>query len=527
MTLLPRPFRQLPPAVSRPVDPVGQARFLTVVFLALGIALAPAVATASPLLELAGDTLSEGGLQPRTVPGGAAAAYFNPALLIDSPSTLALGFIVLDQGIGITLAGRPGPEFAVPEGLENAGHADGSRFDNYAIATNLLQNGREKTAIQEAFVARPRQAAGTGHETLTYAGVGLNVHLFDDHLAIGFHGIVPAGEFTKMKAFFNDEREQYFSNSLHPELYSDRMTAISIALGAGVKILDELSLGAGATIALKTNVVAAAYVVDTGALDQLLLDLDAPVNIGVSPHFGASYRPVEPLRLSATAHAPKQVELSSGFTFLLANGIEQASGLTFVLDYMPWQFGLGTAFTPLDQPANEVTLAGSLLYSCWSTYVDRHGDEPSEAYAWSDTLSPVLGVRWRWYRLVTSADASFTPTPVPEQTGRTNYVDNDRVSGGLGVKYGWELWGTEITVGTQLQAHHLLVRRHTKLPTPTSPDGRNIAPDLVKDEVPDDAQLSGQPVAGIEGLQTNNPGWPGFESQGWILGGSLYLGVSW
>lgn len=501
--------------------------FFSVLLLGLGIALEPAPAFASPLLELAGDTLSEGGLQARTVPGGAAAAYFNPSLLIDSPATLAFGFVVLGQGIGITLAGRPGPEFAVPENLENAGHADGSRFDNYAIATNLLQNGREKSATQEAFAARPRQAAGTGHQDFTYVGIGLNVHLFEDHLAIGFHGIVPTGEFTRMAAFFNDEREQYFSNSLHPELYSDRMTALSMALGAGVKIIENLSLGAGATIALKTNVVAPTYVVDTGALDEILIDLNAPVNIGVSPHFGVSYRPIDPLRLSATAHAPKQVELGTNFTFLLANGIEQASGLTFVLDYMPWQFGLGTAYTPLDSPANQVTLAGSLLYSCWSSYVDRHGDEPSEAYAWSDTLSPALGARWRWYRLTTSVDASFTPTPVPEQTGRTNYVDNDRVSGGLGAKYGWDLWDTELTVGAQLQAHHLLVRRHTKLPTPTSPDGENIAPDLVKDEVPDDAQLSGQPVEGIEGLQTNNPGWPGFESKGWILGGSLYLGVSW
>jgi hypothetical protein len=74
--------------------------------------------------------------------------------------------------------------------------------------------------------------------------------------------------------------------------------------------------------------------------------------------------------------------------------------------------------------------------------------------------------------------------------------------------------------------HSLLSRRQTKIPTPTRPDGDNLAPELVWDEVPDDAQISGEPLDGAEGLQTNNPGWPGFESGGWLLGTSVFLKVS-
>jgi hypothetical protein len=44
------------------------------------------------------------------------------------------------------------------------------------------------------------------------------------------------------------------------------------------------------------------------------------------------------------------------------------------------------------------------------------------------------------------------------------------------------------------------------------------------DELPDDAvDARGDPFPGAAGLQTNNPGWPGFGSDGWILGGSLTL----
>ena len=48
----------------------------------------------------------------------------------------------------------------------------------------------------------------------------------------------------------------------------------------------------------------------------------------------------------------------------------------------------------------------------------------------------------------------------------------------------------------------------------------------MKDELPDDAQVSGEPLEGAEDLQTNNTGWPGFGSEGWVLAAALYLRVS-
>lgn len=486
----------------------------------------PRDAHASPLQELVGDTGSTAGLQARTVAGGSGAAYFNPALLGDTPEGLTLGVFALNQRIGIELAGRPGTPYAIPEGIENLTHATGERFDNYPIATNYLQFGRAKTARNAAFLARPRQGAGSGHDTRTYETVGIVVKLFDDFLSLGFHALIPNGEFTKMRAFFNDEREQYFSNSLHPELYSDRMTALTIALGAGIKLTDRLSIGAGATFALAASVGAGAYVADTGNLGKIQLDIDAGVNIGIAPHFGLKYDPTKRLRLSVTAHSPQRVELGADFKFLLANGIEQSSGLKFVLDYTPWQIGVGAAYELIRDDAQSLILAGSLLYAAWSAYVDRHGDRPSPAYAWADTVAPVVGFHYRLGRLSGALDLTYAPTPVPAQTGRTNYVDNDRVAATLGVQYRLPLFGTTVTAGAQAQVHRLVPRFQAKLATPTRPDGAIVAPERVKDELPDDAHKSGEPVPGAEGLQTNNPGWPGFGSGGWILGAALYLSVA-
>jgi hypothetical protein len=483
----------------------------------------PRIARASPPFDLMGDVGSSGGLQARTVAGGSGAAYFNPALLTEAPAGVTLGFMVLNQRIGIELDGRPGTEFAIPEGLENAGHADASRFDNYAVPTNWLQFGRMKTSRNEAFVARPRQAAGSGHETKTYEVFGLIVKFFDDHLALGMHAMIPNGEFTKLRAFFNDEREQYFSNSLQPELYADRMTALSVALGLGVKLTDRLSLGAGTTFALAASVVAPTYVVDTGNLGKILIDMNAGVNIGISPHFGLTYRIGDRLHLSASVHTPQRVELGTAFTFLLGNGIEQSSGVTFVLDYTPWQVGAGATYDLVQTQATTFTLAATAMYASWSDYEDRHGTKPTPSYAWSDTVSPSFGLRLRLQRVTTLLDATYVPTPVPLQTGRTNYVDNDRIAGTLGAEYEFPVMKTNLKLGLQLQLHRLLPRYQRKLPTPTRPDGTIVNPELVKDELPDDAQLSGNPIAAAQGLQTNNPGWPGFASGGFILGGSIYL----
>ena len=59
-------------------------------------------------------------------------------------------------------------------------------------------------------------------------------------------------------------------------------------------------------------------------------------------------------------------------------------------------------------------------------------------------------------------------------------------------------------------------------------DRANIKDDaLLVDEVPDGSVFSttGKNVPGSAGLQTNNPGWPGFSSAGWVWGGGITVEV--
>ncbi|MFM2415849.1 MAG: hypothetical protein RL385_572 [Pseudomonadota bacterium] len=488
------------------------------------ILLSPEHGAASPLLELAGGATGTGGLDGRSVSGGSSAAYFNPALLDDAPQGLTLGAVLVDSSITIHGLSRSASA-DVPNKLGNAYHADQSRWDSYPLGTDALQNGVPSDGLRSALPARPRLGAGSGQQTITYEAIGLVVRLFRQRLTLGYHGLIPNAGFTQLRGFYVDEREQFFSNSLHPELYSDRLLSLAMAMAGAVRITDTLVVGVGTTLSMMANVNAPVYVVDAGRLQDVMLNTRAKVNMGLAPHLGVAYRPHKRLRLTATVHAPQRVEFNVKFKFLLATGVEQSSGVRFVHDYMPWQVGLGGSLDVLQRPSDTITLHGSALYGRWSQYIDRHGERPSAAYPFSDTMTIAAGARYCRGPLSLGITTQYKPTPVPAQTGRSNYVDNDRVGASLSVEYGFTLWDTAARVGAQLAGHRLLQRSQRKLSTPTFADGQNHTPALVSDEVPDDAILAGEPLAGREGLQTNNPGWPGFSSAGFISTGGLYLTV--
>ena len=121
-------------------------------------------AHASPLFDLTGDTQGMGGLQARVVPSASAAAYFNPALLIDSPECVQTSFMLLSEQIAISLAARPGPQYDVPRGIANGTRGQAANFAAFSkpFPTVDLERGRKADNLMPAFKARPRQAAGMG-----------------------------------------------------------------------------------------------------------------------------------------------------------------------------------------------------------------------------------------------------------------------------------------------------------------------------------------------------------------------------
>jgi long-chain fatty acid transport protein len=253
---------------------------------------------------------------------------------------------------------------------------------------------------------------------------------------------------------------------------------------------------------------------DVGHFQQINVDSNVDVTMALAPHFGVAFTPIKQLRLAATAHSPQKLDIGTNFTFLLSNGLEQSAKVSFTHDYVPWQFGLGGAWDMFNAGGSPVTLAATVVHQRWSTYLDRHSEHPDGAYRWYDTFTGTAGLRYAPGALHTMLDVTYVPSPVPDQVGRTNYVDNDRIGVSGGADYGVPLFDGTLRFGAQAQLHRLLPRETHKQAGVADP---------VVDEVPDDAVINSKPIPGSAGLQTNNPGWPGYASNGWIIGAGAYL----
>ncbi|MBS2015836.1 MAG: hypothetical protein JST00_23310 [Deltaproteobacteria bacterium] len=494
---------------------------------ALAFALAAttaAPASASPLLDLTGATNGNGGLQGVVSGPAASSTYFNPALLTMAEEGFVLGYGFVSEQMGITLDGRrAGSDVPLSVGERDIVGPDGVRLPNDRVPTQWLQEGcRGGTEPGDCpapgLAARRRQNGGSSGKTRTYLVLGIVKHLVKDRATLGFTMMLPVSSFVTARSFYADEREALFSNSLHPELYGDRLTALSFAAGGAFQIAPNLSLGLSITLALANTATAASYVRDASDYQSLLLNTEVRTQIDVAPVLGLRWAPANDLRFGATLHAPQAFVLENTINAQLPAGSESGTTRRDVYHWMPWRVGFGAEGDVLHRGTYTMALTGSLRYGFWSAYEDRHGQRPS-AYgsdlAWNDTMTVTAGVRHTWARARAFADATFVPSPVPEQTGRSSYVDNDRVGLVIGADVKIPIGKSYVRPAISLGAQRLVPRRHTK------EDAR------VVDELPDGSAFDStrDPVPGTSGLQTNSPGWPGFRSSGYLWQGMFTLEV--
>jgi hypothetical protein len=480
--------------------------------LGFGLTLAsPATAVASPLIETMGGVGSNAGFQGVVTGPGAASTYFNPAMLTDASDEISVGPALIEQQIGVTLQGRtPGADVPLIVGGRGV-TSNGQPLPASVVPTQWLNQGGPN-----GFTKRPRQAQGNADQTFTYLTFGLAKTIVADRLTLGIYGMLPVSNFTNAQPFFPDEREALFSNSLHPELYGDRLTAVSLVFGASFKIVPALSVGAAVSVGLASTATSSDYVQSATDYSKLLLENRVTTNVNVSPTFGLRYQPVDWLRFGGAVHAPESFTVNTAVSATLPSGTESATTQQNVFDWMPWSVVVGAEVAVLRRTESTTSIVASGSYQLWSQYTDRMGQSPStygSDMAFQNTFSGAFGVRQTYKDARFFVDFRYLPSPVPTQVANSNYVDNSRAGVGLGgdVKLGF----LKIRPGVQFFADRFIPRSNQK-------DESRIT-----DQVPDNSIVSstGAPVVGAQGLQTNNPGWPGFSSSGWLWGGAVTLSM--
>ena len=474
------------------------------------LVLAPADASAHPLLELFGGLGPTNPLSGRLLATGGEAAYFAPALLPDLAEDMTFSLFALSQNLDIALSRRHASS-DVGEEIYRAWVPDANGIPR-PIADRPLPTSK----------LDDRQTADGG-PLGTYVSVGMVKHFVPRYLSLGFIAVLPMGTFQQQTALYPDEREQYFSNGLGHELYGDRLNMMTLAGGLGGDLTGWLSWGSGVTLGLSTTTINPVYVPNAANHREILITSDTSVDTSLAPHASLALRPSDSVLVTASVHSVAKT-VTSGTNRLKFWDYDYDDGedavvqqFAFVNGYEPLTLGAGARLAfPSETPDTRLLVAADLRWRAWSGYIDRVGLRPTTP--WSDTLSATLGARYEAPELTLSLDAAWTPSPVPPQTGRENYVDNDRLGVAAGLESRFDLFGVRLRAGLGVQIHRLLEAAVVKDPN---------APNPVRDEFPDNAvdPLTGDNLPGSLGIQSNNPGYPGYASSGWLLGASLSLKV--
>ncbi len=302
-----------------------------------------------------------------------------------------------------------------------------------------------------------------------------------------------------------DEREQAFSNRLHMVRFGEWDDMIFFQTGAGYQPLPWCSFGGARRPTFLLGTRTTPMRVGSSSLVHVAINGGADFEIRFRPQVGVAFQPLDWLHIGLTYRMESRLE--GKFETRIVT--EDADGERVVATekdamtsaFEPHEVALGVGVEMDDW---FVEAAGT--WSHWSAFrsVQR---QPPEAeggrFAWSDATKVALSGGWAYASWAEALmGLTFHQSPVPEQVGRTNFVDTHALGLTAGHRFRFELIGIQMETGLFFQAWHLFDQTIRKDPS------------LVLDEDPDAA-----------GLQTGNPGYPGYEVGGWtfVAGASLRL----
>lgn len=456
-------------------------------------------AGAVPIMELMNGGPSKAWSGSRTVAGDATAAYFNPALLVSTRPQSNVGFMTMWPQLKIQLEPRPAG-FDVSEAIFRG-----------RVETS---NGLQRLSMRPLPTADLAQARGGGdletpEHTISFGTVSA---LVADRLHLGINGTVPVAVFQAQQPFFVDEREQYFTNTPHFELFEDRLRVMTVSVGLGYALSSRVHLGVGASLVNHAQTAPNIYIPDASDQSQTETNAQVEITSSLAPHFGLVVEAVDEDRLvlSSAVHLAAGNRVEGGGELQFWN-YEYPEGENFIQQRFEHQYG----YEPLrasaglrssfGAPSRRFTGHLNVLWAQWSTYVNRQAETAAD---WVDTVSVDGGLDIETPDRTLRFGVLYAPTPVPPQEGRTNYVDNHRIGASLGLTEVWTFddGALALTVGTAVQM--LLARSQFKRIEDLNP---------VVDEFPAAVDVNTRaPIPASFGLQTNNPGFPGYGSEGFF-----------
>lgn len=400
---------------------------------------------------------------------------------------------------------------------------DSSTFDVFGCGSRGIAMGNALTALSDDWCAPYYNPAGITNRKNTLGGgiifgfdamkitpygnakktddientFGLNVGVTNsfgtERFRFGVGIYTPLDRVQLQRTHFVDEREAFFSNQLHFELYGERTQRQIILPVIAYKFFDWLSAGAGVSLFIYSRSDSYVYLPDILDQSKAYINVNNKQKYTYVPDIGVLISPLDKLLVGLSY-------IGSDDFPIIGNSYVQVPQLNQefiqVIDqyvfYTPPRVSLGTGYKISDS----LTASFDLVWWGWSNFHDNHGKKPDPK--WKDTFVPRVGVEHKhldW--LILRAGFSYEPSPVPEQTGRQNFVDNDKEVISIGAGFPFKIDTRNCEASVHFQYHQFNKRKTIK-------------------EVEYDADPN-EP-----GVQ--NPGFPGYESGGALFSAGVDVG---
>jgi long-chain fatty acid transport protein len=212
-------------------------------------------------------------------------------------------------------------------------------------------------------------------------------------------------------------------------LYGSRPDRVSTLGTLAIDLARWLKIGAGVGITPSLDTpTEVTYVAgrDKSVDKSVVVRLDRSLSLAVSPFVGIRVQPVKTFGLGLV-YRDASFSHATGSQQTIAGSILANDPIDFNAFWDPTELVAGAAWGPF----SNVTFSTDVTWHRWSEFKTGFDSDPSPAF--HDTVSVRSGIEWqarRW--LFLRGGWAFEPSPIPEQTGNSNYIGSDTMVLALG-----------------------------------------------------------------------------------------------
>lgn len=421
--------------------------------------------------------------------------------------------------------------------LVSSVYANASVFDTFGVDATGIAMGNARTASADDWTATYYNPAGitqtkeslgvnfivavnhlyvkpygagfenTDNKDIEGISVGMTHDFIADFVRVGISLYTPLGDTQQQITHYADESEAFLTNKLYFEMLENNTEQQIILPTIAFKVLPFLSIGGGISLFIKSMTYTNEYIPNPLNESVWYMNVNNTQKYTYVANLGILFHPSNRFKIGVSYMGADDFPLvGAAYINLNTNGLPPglvASHVTQTIDqilfYSPAHASIGVMYKPLDN----LELNGDLTWVGWSGYINNHDVKPQqESYydpttkitytgqSFNDIYIPKFGVAYKpiesWCVM---GGYEYEPTPVPPQMRRSNYVDSVKNVLSTGVSYIMPYNDGHIHFTVDFQGIILGDRKTSK----------SVAVDA-------DPYTSG----------IQNPGYPGYESKGYI-----------